>query len=169
MILALDVGFAKMGWCVFDAGIPTEFGIIKTLKTAKKNIRVSDDRATRAAFMAMELKNIIEDHEIQGCIGELPSGGAKSAQAMAYMSAGTALTSAVLSVLGIPVEWTTPMEGKMAMCGKRNASKNEMMDAVREMYPGVDWPTIKAKFEDVADAVGAFEAGKNGNLARLFA
>ena len=91
MILALDVGFAKTGWCVFDNGQPVRFGIIKPMKSRKKNVRVSDDRATRAGYTAIELRRIIDEYNVKGCIGELPGGGAKSAQAMAYMAAATAL------------------------------------------------------------------------------
>jgi Holliday junction resolvasome RuvABC endonuclease subunit len=167
-LLALDVGFAKMGWCVFDNGEPIAFGIIKTAKSGKKNVRVADDRAYMAGYLAAELKRVICDHKVCGCVGELPSGGAKSAKAMAYMAAGIAVASSVLSVLKIPVEWTTPTEGKMALCGKRNASKVEMMDAVRKEYPHILWPKVKAKFEDVADAVGAYRAAKDGTLVRLF-
>lgn len=166
-ILALDAGFTKTGWCVFSKDSPIAFGIIKPEKSSKKNVRIADDRAHMAGFLASELKLIISGYHVKGCVCELPTGGALNAKAMAYMAAATGVIAAVLSVLQIPVEWTTPVDGKLALCGAKNASKEQIMSAVRDLYPSIKWPTVKTKFEDVADAIGAYHASKNGMLLRL--
>lgn len=167
-LLALDVGFAKMGWCIFIGGEPIEWGIIKTAKTKKKMVRVADDNASRAAYVAKELAEILDTFEVEGVVAEIPHGGAQSAKAMAFMASATALVSAVLSILDVPVEYVTPSEVKKAICGKLSASKDEMMEGVRNRYSHISFPTTKAQFEDVADAIGAYIAARDGNLVKLF-
>lgn len=166
-LLALDVGFAKTGWVVIKNKNPIAFGIIKTEKTKNKLTRTSDDIAYRASVIAKGLRDVILKYDVKGAVGELPSGGSKSAIAMRAMGMATAIASSVCVIMGIPVEWTTARDGKLAVCGKKNASKEEVMSAVRKFYPHVDWPKTKAGFEDVADAMGAYLSAADGTLVRL--
>jgi Holliday junction resolvasome RuvABC endonuclease subunit len=51
------------------------------------------------------------------------------------------------------------MEIKKQMTGKRSASKQDVIKAVRKARKDVQWPKAKALHEHVADAVGALLTG----------
>jgi Holliday junction resolvasome RuvABC endonuclease subunit len=170
-IMALDVGFRNMGVVIFDpvSDQPIAVRTIKTEPSHKKlQVRKADDNSRRAAEMARELSDMIDRYNVRGAVGELPSGGSKSHAAATQMAAATAVAAAVLELKGIPTEWSTPTEGKVALCGSKTASKEEMMAKARELYGDmIDLPKAKAEFEHIADAMAAYLAQKNGNIKRL--
>jgi Holliday junction resolvasome RuvABC endonuclease subunit len=169
MILALDVGFKNLGWVLIDKGRIKSCGVIVTEKSKNKQCRVADDRAWRSAELAKELYNLIIDNSVKAVVAEAPSGGAQNARAMAYMNMGLAIVSSVCCILAIPIEWSTPQEGKKAMCGKNNASKEQMMNEAREQFPSPLYPIANVgRFEHIADAIGSYKALKNGNLVRQY-
>lgn len=167
-ILSLDVGISSCGWAVFEDGRPVASGCIKTEKSKKKTVRTADDSADRAATVAMSLRAIVDAFSVVATLGELPSGGAQSAQAMKLMSLATGTVAATMAILDLPVEWTTPNEVKLAMCGKRNASKDEMMAAALKRFPGAPFPKTKGHFEHVADACGVYLALQHGNIVKMY-
>jgi Holliday junction resolvasome RuvABC endonuclease subunit len=167
-LLSLDVGFSHCGWVVFKDGEPQDCGVIKTEKSNRKSTRTSDDNAFRAAQVARQLKEIIEGYGIKGVIGELPSGGAQSANAMRHMALATGIVASVASVLELPVEWVSPGDLKKAVTGYRSASKDEVMKVVRKRFNGFIWPKAKTRYEHIADAAGAYLALQDGNLVKLF-
>jgi Holliday junction resolvasome RuvABC endonuclease subunit len=167
-ILALDVGFANTGWAVFSPdGEILDYGVIVTQKSKGKTIKRSDDYAIRSGSLAIQLADIIDKYQIYGVVGELPTGGAQSAMAMAQMNMATAIVASVCALKNVPTEWCTPTEVKLAMTGIRSATKEQMMDSVRIEYPDVDFKIPKTYFEHVADAIGAYKALRNGNLINL--
>lgn len=167
MLLALDVGFRATGWVVFNKGKIVETGCILTEKAKAKTVRMSNDNADRAARIALELQSICSEYKVKGIIGELPSGGAQSAKAMQQMALATGVVAATASILNLPVEWTDPNSVKLAVCGIRSASKDEIMEAIRKKF---DYPFAKQKnlFEHIADAIGVYLALKTGNLVKLY-
>jgi Holliday junction resolvasome RuvABC endonuclease subunit len=170
MLLTLDVGFKSMGWALIEGGSIKKCGVIETEKSKKKTVRVADDRAWRSANLARELSSLILCNGAKGVIGELPSGGALNAKAMAYMAMATAITAAVCEILKIPVEWVTPGDSKKALTGKRSASKEEMMATIRDKFLDLPLPAKypDSKFEHVADAIAAYNAQRCGNLVRQY-
>lgn len=170
MLLSLDVSFRNMGWAVFDKGEVVACGVITTeAKSKKSRVRTADDTAMKAAQIAAELREVVTAYEVKGVVGELPSGGAKSAAAMKLMGMATATTAACLELLGLPAEWVTPNDVKMAACGNRSASKEEVMDACRKRFAHHGFPKAKSAFEHIADACFAYvAASKGGNLVKLF-
>jgi Holliday junction resolvasome RuvABC endonuclease subunit len=168
MLLALDVGFKNMGWVLIDKGVIKNCGVITTEKSKNKQCRVADDRAWRSAELATKLDDLLRDQFVDGIVAEAPSGGAQNARAMAMMNMGLAIVSCVAALREVPIEWSTPQEGKKAMCGKNNASKEEMMQAARDLYPGYMFPKAAGTFEHIADAIGSYKALRNGNLVRQY-
>lgn len=195
MILTLDVGFANTGWAVVDPSGPrdgeiVEAGCIETKKSAKKRkVRLADDNAVRGALIASTVRDIVEMHGCIGIIGEMPSGGAKSASAMRDMAAATVAVSAAAAILGLPTDWCSPADVKRAACGIATATKTEIMDAVADFYK---WEVKRAtasngvcrskyivpcqtcsrtfpggKFEHVADAIAAYWALRNSNVVNF--
>lgn len=191
-LLALDVGFSNTGYTVWNNGAPVAAGLLTTAKSDKKTTRVADDYSWRSAHLAGQLKDVCRLHNIAGIVGELPSGGTKSARAAVQMGMANAAVSASAELLKIPVEWCTPAAVKKAMTGKKNASKQEMMDTAIWRYGGVvDVKQVKApktktgfqdrttytflgkkwpggKFEHIADSIGAYRALAGGNLVRMY-
>jgi len=176
-LLSLDVGFKNLGWALWEKGQLQDMGCIVTDKSARKTTRTADDYAFRAAQIARNLNGLIKDYSVQAIVAELPSGGAQSAKAMVMMGMATAVVSSVASVLNLPAEWCTPNEVKLAVSGKRSATKDEIMDLVAEKmgfektnggrvikYNGIQ----KGLFEHIADAIGAYWALSDANLVKIF-
>jgi len=168
MLLSVDAGFKKLGWAVFDKGVPVAWGIIKTEKSTKKTTRMADDNAYRCGQIARKLLQIIGNYKCTGIVGELPSGGSKSSSAARSMGLATGIAGTLVGILDLPAEWCTPGEVKIAVTGKVKASKDEVMDGIRGRFSQCDFPKTKTGFEDIADACGAYLALRNGNLVKLF-
>lgn len=193
MLISLDIAFKNIGWTVWDKKKPVAAGVIQTEKTTKKSTRVCDDNAYRCSLAATELKSIIREWNIDGIIGESPTG---SQSAAASKSAGLAigLIATTACLLNLPIEFCTPDSVKKAVCGKKNASKDEIMDKIIDLYGGKKtiktievtkgkragktsecvtykflgsvWPG--GTFEHIADSCGAYMALQNDNLVRMF-
>ena len=193
MLLSCDLAFGNIGYTVWKEGLPVHCGLISSEKCKDKKLRVSDFQADQCAEMACKLADIIYFRNVDGVIGEMPS-GSQSARAAKANGMILAIISTVAAFTRRPVEWCTPDAVKKATCGKKNASKAEIMDRVIELYGGgkdsktvnvnkgkragksseyinytflgETWP--KGKFEHIADSIGAYMALKNGNLVRMF-
>jgi Holliday junction resolvasome RuvABC endonuclease subunit len=168
MLLSLDIGFRATGWTVFKGGQPQACGVIFTNPAKGKGVRTSDDNAARAAQIALGLTNVVKAHGVLGVVGEMPSGGAQSAKAMSQMALATGTVAATFAVLGLPVEWAQPQDVKLAVCGTRSATKDEIMETIRERFAPFTFPKTKAEFEHIADSCGAYLALASGNLVRMF-
>ena len=193
MILALDPSYSNYGCSVIDpTGKIINIGTMHTDKTKKKLLRIADDDVQRIMILTTGLSNVIHKYKIKGVLAELPPSSSQNAKAAKGLAMCIALTVALLTELKIPVEWATPTEVKEAMTGKKNASKEEMMEAACKRYGWkITTKEIYAKktrklqrtdsiyhplgramgkndFEHIADSLGAFEALKNTNVAKMF-
>ena len=175
-ILALDVGFAHTGYVVARQEIWPwdgdwaflEIGCIETEQSAKKReVRAADDRARRAAEMYRGIVNVARRHGVVAVLVELPHGGAQSARAASAMAAAAAIAACAVEALGVFHEWYTPDAVKVAACGRKNASKDEVMDAARKRWPDAPWPTTKGRLEHAADAAFVLRAAEGGVAVRL--
>jgi len=166
-ILALDIAFANTGWAVMRGGKIVACGTIHTEKAKQKSVRVSDDRAARAAALADGLKEVIETHKPSGLVGELPS-GSQSATPANLLGWASGVVVGVATAYGIPCEWISESDSKKAALGKRSAAKWEMMEWARSKWPDVVFPKSAAKFEHIADSLAAYNGLKNGVLVRAF-
>lgn len=167
MILALDIAFKNLGWSVFRNGELIDYGTIQTNKSKIKNLKVSDDRATRGNLMATTLNEIIKKHNIRGIVGEMPS-GSQNAVASNLLGWASGIVVGVAAVHGIPCEWISQGDSKKAAVGVRAATKETMMDWARQQYPFVEFPTAANQFEHVADSLAAYNGLKSGVLVRAF-
>jgi len=198
MLLALDVAFSNIGWTVWHNKAPFSCGLISTEKATKKTTLVSDDDSRRCCEIMRQITIVVQAHECQGIIGELPSG---SQNARAANMGGMALcaVNAAAHFLDLPAEWCGENDVKMAVCGKKNATKDEIMDAVIAIFGGkktagpvrttritkgkragktvksqrVDYTFLgqtwaKGNFEHIADSCGVWLALRNRNLVKMF-
>ena len=186
MLLSLDLGFVNTGYVIVSARGLETYGTIITSKTTNKQGRVADDNLSRCVHIATELKRLAIGYDIDGIMGELPSGGTQSSSAAKAMSLVTGCVGACVALLDLPCEWCTPLQTKMALCGTKTASKQDMMEkAVEVMRGGSEkkangvqyWMPLVgdrkgpamfgSTFEHVADALGAFMALESGLLVKL--
>jgi len=167
MILALDIAFKNTGWSVLDGGKIIAFGTIKTEKSKKKTVRVSDDKASRAANMATELHEIIVKYDVKGIVGELPSGSQNATAANLLGWAGGVVVG-VAAAHGMPCEWISEGDAKKAALGVRSAVKEETMAWARKTFPQVEFPKTICNMEHVADSLQAYHGLRNGILVRTF-
>ena len=184
-VMAMDVAFAHIGvavlsydnrgWkCVFSKCIATE----KSDK--KKDVRVSNDDARRCADAFEALNDIAELATLQplvGVVAELPTAGSQNSRAARAMGMGTAVAACFVASLALPCDWTTPDDGKKALAGAKNASKQDMKSSASKLFPeSTEGFHIKARsktgewddnYEHVADALGAFMAARGGAVEKF--
>lgn len=196
MLLTCDIAFSHFGWVAVDLGKPVACGVIETEKTKRKGILVSDDYYHRSTKLITELHKVVQTFAVQGILGELPSGGAKSSRAAIQMNMSTGIVAALTYFTKLPAEFCTPNDVKLATVGTRAATKPEIMDFVIDFFKGKKTKKLvnckksknnpdgkraeyiyhflgqkfgSTRFEHIADALGAYIYLKDsGNLARIF-
>jgi len=193
MLISLDIAFNNIGWTLWENKRPVMAGVIRTEKTENKQTRVCDDNSYRCSVAARSLQKIIHGECVRAIIGESPA-GSKSAAAAKSAGLAIALVATTACHLDLPIEFCTPDMVKKAVCGRKDASKDAIMDRIIELYGGekavktiaitkgkragkeserVDyqflggvWPG--GTFEHIADSCGAYLALQDGNLVRMF-
>ena len=181
MILTLDIAFRNMGWATIHSGNIISVGIFKTEKSKVKTTRVANDYADCSEKLFAQIANTCTEYTVQGIIGELPVGGAKSARAHAQMNMAISIVACACRSLKLPREFCTPAEVKLALTNNRSASKTTIQSKIRSKFglkhqfdargeftvvTGTKW--YKSNFEHIADAIGAYLALKDDNLVRIF-
>jgi Holliday junction resolvasome RuvABC endonuclease subunit len=171
-ILAIDVGFAASGLALFE--VTKDDIILKAVECVrededkkKQHLYVAELDADRIARSTRRIIKFIQDHRVTKIVVELPAAGSKNGRASRCMGAATGMIVAIVEALGLVAEWYTPNEGKLAACGKINASKDEMMSAMQKRFPSLANITIKADKEHVADACACALVASNKNLVRM--
>jgi len=194
MILAIDPAFKNFGCSIINRQHKIiNVGTIQTTPTKNKLLRVADDDIQRITYISGKLSKIIHHYNIKGILGELPPSSSKSQKGAKGLAMAMALSIALFTELRIPTEWATPEEVKEAMTGKKTASKEAMMIAacrkynwnittknirskkdksivqrIDNIYHPLGKSMGKNKFEHIADSLGAYEALKNTNVAKMF-
>ena len=133
----------------------------QTSKDASKQVRRGSDDLRRCREIVEAMRGFLDGVTL-GC-AEVPSGGAKSADALKSLSMVTAL----LGACPVQLIEVNPAEVKLATVGKRTAAKEDMIEWAIDMHPEVEWFTYKRggkmlysdKNEHIADAVCAIYAG----------
>lgn len=167
-IISVDPSFRHTGWIIFQGGNPVDWGIIHTEKTDRKNVRVGDDDANNCKFITKSLSDIISDNNIQAIVCELASGSisARAAKSLAYT---LAIIAAVSTLYDLPIEFVPQNSWKKDYFGRKNVSKEEIMNRIRSIFPQCDFPKANANFEHIADAAGIYLSVKGtSNIIRMF-
>jgi Holliday junction resolvasome RuvABC endonuclease subunit len=167
-IMGIDAGFNGMGVLVVEGRTVLFAGSSLTQAAAKKRkVRVADDDTARCQDHARYLQGVIAQYDPVGIICEMPSGGAQSSRAARTMGMATAIVAAVAELDSLPLEVTTPMEGKKAATRCRDATKQQVELGVRDAFDWGSWmPKIAAEREHVCDAAAAILAAEGGVLIR---
>lgn len=187
MLISLDVGFAHMGAVVWHKGKIIDVRRFEFPKSKNKRVRSASDRIDRASRWTQELYDYMWENSVDAVIGELPTGGSKSMSAAVEMNCATALSGSLCTLMELPCEWCAPNDIKMAMCGKKNATKEEVINAVVAWLDGVitvkknktstiytvhtergETSFAKTNFDDVADAIAVYKTMRTSNMVRMF-
>lgn len=132
-------------------------------KKVRKVVRKNSEDLERAQLLHKGAMEAVEGHFI--AFVEVPV-GSQSSRAMASYGVSLGVIAAVANAM--PVVQVTPTEVKMAGCGIKTATKDEMIEAMVAKYPTAPWPMkvvkgvrtpIASKCEHLADALAAIEAG----------
>ncbi|CCG43352.1 hypothetical protein [Magnetospirillum molischianum] len=168
-VVGFDPSLANFGMVAADLDIDTlklkvtGFKLVETEKDKSKQVRKGSDDLRRCREIIQAMRGWADPDFVAFGFAEVPSGGAKSANALKALSMATAILGAC------PVELVevNPTEVKLATVGKKTAAKEDMIEWVIERHPEAPWLTYKrlgkvefnAKNEHLADGVCAIYAG----------
>lgn len=167
--LFLDPAFTHTGWIIIDVKDSSfvSCGCVSTKKQSKKKrIRVSDDDIRRCKKIAGKLIEVIDSYEPKAIALEAPSGGSLSSRSARCLGMATGIVATLESYTEIPFLYVTPNDVKVALCGKKNASKKDMMSKAKTIYPEIGELT-KGDMEHVADAIGVFKVVEEDPVIRM--
>ena len=162
-VLGLDPGLTNLGVCVVritkSQETPIFFHVVRTKPSPKKmKIRSSDDAARRIRIVHDELCSVVEKYKpVAVCVESMsyPRNSSSSAKIGMVFGSIVSIANGSSTVL----LQATPQEIKKSVCSKRDASKQEVYEALRHRYgleatsPLADLP--KTLREHPADALGA--------------
>tara|TARA_Y100001963_G_scaffold147980_1_gene225070 strand:- start:214 stop:756 length:543 start_codon:yes stop_codon:yes gene_type:complete len=166
-ILAIDAGYTCMGFAVYDIKLGgwVECGTIETKKShVRQHIRAADDHARRCGLL---MDGLMKISRVSAVVCELPTGGTKNARAASCMASASAVVASYVRSKRLPVEWTTPRQGKLALAGRVGARKVEMIEAAMQIAPNLDWPPAKFRREAIADAMASLISCWDGQMVRM--
>ena len=167
MILALDVAFLNMGWCVVHNGQPVAWGTIHTPPPKNKKILASSAYATRCNILSSAMVDIIREHKPKGIVAELPT-GSQNAKAAKLLGGAVGIVAMLGAGCNLPIEWILEGDSKLAAYGKRVGTKEKAMEWATTKYPQTNFDMCITKFEHVADALMAYNGLRNDVLVRTF-
>jgi Holliday junction resolvasome RuvABC endonuclease subunit len=153
MILALDPSLCCTGWVLAPAkDSPVGellCGVITTEPAPKKQrLYVAEDDAQRALKVCRALLDLkVRDRDCL-VVSEQPAGSRHARSASALKLIQGALVG--LRVPEEPIRWVTALEAKVALCGRKGASKDQMVEAARRR--GLKMAGNKPACEAMADA-----------------
>ena len=169
-ILVNDPSVTAWGWVIISLkGKIIDAGCIKTKPSNKKlKIRKGDDRCRRISEINQILLGLIKKHDVCYILSEQPHG---SQNAMAAIMIGVCLSilQTLADTLRLGIEWYSEQDAKKCLLKKKNASKEETIQAIKKLYPETPFTNINYKNEAIADAMAVYHYGRNNsNILRIY-
>lgn len=149
VVIGLDPGFASFGVAVVEIGregeTPVYLGVIRTQKSSKKlRMLAVDDNFERTQRIADELTQLLLAYEVVAIGAE-----SMSFPRNASSSAKVGMTWGVIASLALrhslPVFQCSPQQLKQKVAGSKKASKADVADALRQLYPATDFDELLKK------------------------
>lgn len=137
-VLGLDTGMANFGWVVGHmdkkAFTPLQAGVLSSDSNAKKlNIKAGDDDWARSVAIANQLNGLLRTYEPRVITCEAIS-HVRNSSAMAKIGRVFGIIAMASVQCDLPVLHATPQEIKLAICGKKDASKDDIADALDRKF-----------------------------------
>jgi len=138
-VLGIDPGFASVGYAVVvltpTKELVAEVGLLRTEPSAKKRkVLVADDNFRRSQEIARDLRHLVRDHQIQLICAESMS-FPRNASSAAKVALCWGVLASLSHQLGLALLQASPQEVKKRVCGKRDASKEEVQEALTLRFP----------------------------------
>lgn len=175
-VMAIDIGFRCSGLALMEYqrqgqawawACLSSHTVVTGLDQAKRDLRKANVDMDAVAQHADQITAIMGHGQCSRMIVELPHGGAINGRAMRAMALASAMIATIARLSGYQVEYYSPRDGKLAACGKADASKDEMVRAMAKVWPNA-FAKLRAKplAEAVADALAIFQAARHGPLVK---
>jgi len=175
IVVGIDPGLAHFGYSVVDMRpegfFPVSMHLIMTKKSDKKmKVLASDDNTRRGRELVNSFRHVVDHNPVAFCVEAKSFPRNSSAAAKTAISWGVVITIAEL--YDIPIFQATPQQIKTKMCGKKNASKDEIQNAVDEYFGSeIIHPLVeglaKTKLEHPYDSIAAVVACSDAEALRL--
>ena len=169
-ILTFDPSFTAWGWVALSLQEEVlACGCIKTTPSNRKlHIRKGDDRCRRVSEINQILLPLIEKYDVGFILSEQPH-GSQSAVAAVMIGICLGIVQTLADSFQLGIEWVSEGDSKKCLLGKRNAIKDETIQAIKKLYPNVPFTGTKYIDEAIADAMAVYHYGKkNSNIFRIF-
>jgi len=162
IILGIDPSLNNFGFAFGEYYIESNtydikhIGLSESPPSTDKRIRKNSDDLERIRNHRDCLAPFVKQADV--VFVEIPV-GSQSARAMASYGLCVGYLSCILQ----PLIQVMPSEVKLAACGKKTASKKDMITWATHKFPDLDWFRGKGGFgnknEHIADSIGAIAAG----------
>lgn len=142
-------------------------GVVTTEKSSKKrNVLAADDNLRRAKEVAAVLTGLVDLWKIKAICAESMS-FPRNASAAAKMAMTWGVVATLSSMKSIPVVQASPQEIKANLCGRRDASKEDIQGKVIEVHeelPGFLQDIAPSNRNHAYDAAAAYMASASCEL-----
>jgi crossover junction endodeoxyribonuclease RuvC len=174
LVLGLDPGFASLGHTLVELdrerATIKAVGVFRTAKlSTKQHVLAADDNLRRARDISAFLTTLCGRWDPKAICAESMS-FPRNASAAAKVAMAWGTIAACSDRLGIPVVQASPQHVKLAVCGRKDASKEDVQAALRQRFPelpGFLDKTPTGQLEHPYDAVGAVVACMDSEVLRL--
>jgi len=163
-VIGMDPGFASFGVAVLElereSEKPIYMGVLRTKKSATKlKVLAADDNFRRAQRLVEALTKIVLAHDVVAFGAESMS-FPRNASSSAKLGMSWGAIAALASQHNIPVFQCTPQQLKNRVAGSKKASKTDVANALRHLYPRTDFAQLLEKLpagehEHAWDALGS--------------
>ena len=175
-ILGVDGGLANLGLSVVTL-TPTTMSVecmtlITTEKASKKVVSLaSEDNVKRTQEVARALENIMSAWKIQAICAESMS-YPRNSSAAAKMSLCWGALATLAEIKGIPIVQASPQQVKLSVCGRKDASKEDIQEALKLKFKPQKIEDLvsglaKSKWEHPFDSLGAVVACLDSQLIKM--
>ena len=172
MLLGVDPGFSSIGLVALDldADRVVRFDVFRTAKDDRKGRTLAvEDNVRRAREIAVYLGRVVEELEPIAIAAE-----AMSFPRSSSVAAKVALTWGVLVALAerheLAIVQASPQEVKRALCGRKDASKDDVAEKLRGRWPELEQleeSVTRSQREHPYDALAAAAVAMTSDVVRL--
>jgi len=178
-IVGVDPGFANVGFSILELYPEGGMDLVDTrLVTTEPNNKQADDDQIRLIHIEDEFRSFIDGRDIDILAIEAPTAGLMPGRGRNGGWGVNPITVRTSALVWGAIHGICRDRGiycvkiglgdiKKVLCGKKTASKQDVIDVVKEKFPAYDrWPTTK-KVEHVADAVGIALVAQNNPVVTV--